>query len=134
MNNKVEQYQTEAVLGEMGRLTVTTKALTHLQRQAAKSTPVSCALRIGMKKAGCSGVKYTLDYVNSAEKDDEVIVITPDFSIFVAATVWPYVHGSVIDYVQEGVNGRLKLNNPNETGGCGCGESVYFGDGPEGRL
>jgi Fe-S cluster assembly iron-binding protein IscA len=36
-----------------------------------------------------------------------------------------------VDYVQEGVNGRLKLNNPNETGGCGCGESVYFGDEPK---
>jgi iron-sulfur cluster assembly protein len=131
MSNKVEQYQTEAVLGEMGRLTVTAKALAHLQRQAAKFTPVSVALRIGMKKAGCSGVKYTLDYVSQAEKDDEVIAIIPDFSIFVAATAWPYVRGSVIDYVQEGVNGRLKLNNPNETGGCGCGESVYFGDGPE---
>lgn len=126
MSHKVEQYQTEAVLGVIGRLTVTAKALTHLQKQAAKLTPVSCALRIGMKKAGCSGLKYTLDYVNSAEKDDEIIIITPDFSIFVAATAWPYVQGSVIDYVQEGVNGRLKLNNPNETGGCGCGESVYF--------
>ncbi len=131
MNKKVEQYQTEAVLGVVGRLTVTSKALAHLQRQAAKLTPPSVALRIGMKKAGCSGVKYTLDYVTQAEQDDEVIAITPDFSIFVAAAAWPYVHGSIIDYVQEGLNGRLKLNNPNETGGCGCGESVYFGDGPE---
>jgi iron-sulfur cluster assembly protein len=130
MNNKVEQYQTETVLGVIGRLTVTTKALSHLQRQAAKLTPPSIALRIGMKKAGCSGVKYTLDYVSNAEKDDEIIAITPNFSIFVAATAWSYVQGSVIDYVQEGVNGRLKLNNPNETGGCGCGESVYFGDEP----
>lgn len=123
---KVEQYQPEAVLGEMGRLTVTTKALVHLQRQAAKSSPANCALRIGMKKAGCSGVKYTFDYVNQAEKNDEIVAITPDFSIFVVASAWPYIQGSVIDYVQEGVNGRLKLNNPHETGGCGCGESVYF--------
>ncbi len=128
--NDVKQYQTGAVFGAIGRLTVTEKALGHLQRQAAKCTPVSSALRIGMKKAGCSGVKYTLDYVHQAEKEDEVIAISPNFSIFVAATAWAYVQGSVIDYVQEGVNGRLKLNNPNETGGCGCGESVYFGDVP----
>lgn len=124
---KVEQYQPEAVLGVVGRLTVTAKALAHLQRQAQKQTPASTALRIDMKKAGCSGSKYTLDYVSAPENDDEVIVITADFSIFVALKAWSYVQGSVIDYVQEGVNGRLKLINPNETGSCGCGESVYFG-------
>ncbi len=125
--SKIEQYQPEAVLGVVGRLTVTAKALAHLQRQAQKQTPTSSALRIDMKKAGCSGSKYTLDYVYESQKDDETIVITPDFSIFVAMDAWVKVQGSVIDYVQEGVNGRLKLINPNETGSCGCGESVYFG-------
>lgn len=125
--DKVTQYQPETVWGVVGRLTVTTKALAHLERQAQKQTPPSTALRIGMKKAGCSGSKYTLDYVDAPEKDDEVIALTADFSIFVALTAWPYVQGSVIDYVQEGVNGRLKLINPNEVGSCGCGESVYFG-------
>lgn len=125
--NKVEQYQPAAVLGVLGRLTVSATALAHLERQAQKQTPMSTALRIDMKKAGCSGSKYTLDYVHTPEEGDEVIVITPTFSIFVAADAWPKVQGSVIDYVQEGVNGRLKLMNPNETGSCGCGESVYFG-------
>ncbi len=123
----VKHYQPEKVLGEVGRLTVTALAFAHLQKQAAKITPIAPALRIDTKKAGCSGVKYTLEYVDHAEIEDETIVIDQSFSIFVAKDAWPYVRGSVIDYVQEGLNGRLKLNNPNETGACGCGESVYFG-------
>lgn len=125
--SKIEQYQPAAVFGVVGHLTVTAKALAHLQHQAQKQTPVSHALRIDMKKAGCSGSKYTLDYVDESQQDDEIIAITPDFSIFIATKAWPKVQGSVIDYVQEGLNGRLKLINPNETGSCGCGESVYFG-------
>jgi iron-sulfur cluster assembly protein len=125
--NDVKHYQTESVLGEVGRLTVTAQAFAHLQKQAEKITPIAQALRIDTKKAGCSGVKYTLDYVEHAEAEDEIIVVDKAFSIFVAKDAWPYVRGSVIDYVQEGLNGRLKLSNPNETGSCGCGESVYFG-------
>lgn len=125
--SKIQEYQPEAMLGEAGRLTVTKTALAHLQRQAQKQQPVSKALRIDMKKAGCSGSKYIFNYVETSQPDDEVITLTPEFSIFIAATIWPKIQGSVIDYVQEGVNGHLKLMNPNETGACGCGESVYFG-------
>ena len=125
--SKIQEYQPEAMLGEVGRLTVTKMALAHLQRQAQKQTPVGKALRIDMKKAGCSGSKYTLDYVDAPESGDEVIVLNADFSVFIAKDAWPKIQGSIIDYIQEGVNGRLKLMNPNETGACGCGESVYFG-------
>ncbi len=125
--SKIQEYQPEETLGEVGRLTVTQTALAHLQRQAQKQKPVSKALRIEMKKAGCSGSKYIFDYVEAPQQDDEVIVLTPEFSIVVAANAWSKIQGSIIDYVQEGVNGRLKLMNPNETSACGCGESVYFG-------
>ena len=125
--SKIQEYQPEAMLGEVGRLSVTKTALAHLQRQAQKQKPMGKALRIDMKKAGCSGSKYIFDYVEAPQPGDEVIVLNPEFSIFVAKDVWLKIQGSTIDYVQEGVNGRLKLMNPNETGACGCGESVYFG-------
>ncbi len=122
-----DTYQALPLKGVNARLLVTDKALTHLKKQAAKLNTGCTALRIDVKKAGCSGMKYSLDYVKEALEKDETIIIDDEFSIHVAELAWSYVKGSIIDLVQEGLNARLKLENPNEKGSCGCGESVFFG-------
>jgi iron-sulfur cluster assembly protein len=80
-------------------------------------------VRIGVKKGGCAGMEYTLDYASEKEPLDEVvedrgvmILIDPKAILFLL--------GTEIDYVTEKLSSRFVFNNPNQTDACGCGESV----------
>ena len=82
-------------------------------------------VRIGIKGGGCVGYEYVLDYADSVHDDDHIldfgkfiIVVTPD-SI-------PYLQGSTLDYVTEGLNAQFKFANPNVEMACGCGVSIGF--------
>jgi iron-sulfur cluster assembly protein len=79
-------------------------------------------LRLGIRKTGCSGFAYVIDYADEIEPDDAVfedkgvtVVINPDSLA--------YLDGSVVDFMREGFSESFKFNNPNEKDRCGCGES-----------
>jgi iron-sulfur cluster assembly protein len=79
-------------------------------------------LRIGVKRTGCSGWAYTIDYADSIEandrvfEQDEVKVIVDDKSL-------QLIDGTEVDFVKDGLNEAFKFRNPNVKGECGCGES-----------
>jgi iron-sulfur cluster assembly accessory protein len=99
----------------------TAAALTHIKKEIKKHQALG--LRLGVKKAGCSGYKYVIDYVHKAEPSDRVISIEDDLTVYIDATVLPKVYGVKIDYIREGLNGSIKFDNPNASAQCGCGES-----------
>lgn len=79
-------------------------------------------LRLGVRKTGCSGLAYVIDYADAVEADDTVLedkgvkmVINPSSLI--------YLDGSVVDFTREGFNEEFRFSNPNEKDRCGCGES-----------
>ena len=81
-------------------------------------------IRIGVKTTGCSGLAYTLEYVD--EYTDEVGVTNfaqPDFVVLVDAKSLVYLDGLIIDWVRNGLNEGFDFRNPNERDRCGCGES-----------
>lgn len=84
--------------------------------------PNAIGLRLGVKDAGCSSKKYVTDYVEHQQAKDTVFH-DKNITLFVAAEDLPFVAGTEIDYVQNGLNHMLKFNNPNVTSECGCGES-----------
>jgi len=47
--------------------------------------------------------------------------------VAVAKDAVKFVRNTEIDYVQEGINGVIKYNNPNVVDECGCGESFNIG-------
>jgi|TARA_B110000116_G_C16250627_1_gene322140 iron-sulfur cluster assembly protein len=79
-------------------------------------------IRIGIKDAGCSGFEYTFDYDNEILEKDKV----SNNIIVVGEAAQPYLEGSTLDWIKEGVNERFKIINPNESSQCGCGVSVQF--------
>lgn len=81
------------------------------------------AVRLSVKKTGCSGLSYVIDYVQSPEVQDIEERIVDDYWIYIDKKSYPYLKGIRIDYVKQGLNQKLVFNNPNQTGQCGCGES-----------
>jgi iron-sulfur cluster assembly protein len=79
-------------------------------------------LRIGVKKTGCSGYAYLIDYADSIASDD-VVFQDNGVKVIVDAKSLNFIDGTEVDFVQEGMNQAFKFRNPNVKGECGCGES-----------
>ncbi len=79
-------------------------------------------LRVGVRKTGCSGYAYVIDYADSVESDD-VIFEDGGVSVIVDATSLALIDGTEVDFVKEGINEAFRFRNPNIKGECGCGES-----------
>ena len=87
-------------------------------------TPVK-GVRVGVKNAGCAGMAYTMDYVAEAPAGDDHVAehgidvwIDPKASLFLL--------GTVMDYTEGKMSSGFTFTNPNQTGECGCGESVQL--------
>lgn len=102
-------------------ITVTDKAAKHF-RQQAESRGLS-AVRISLKESGCTGFKYVIDEVNGPEENDLDVSLDNGLHVYVDSKHLGAIRGTVIDYVREGLNQNLVLNNPNVKDECGCGES-----------
>lgn len=109
-------------------------------KQAVTMTPTAIAqiarlmkrdgttgLRIGVKKGGCAGMEYTMDYVSELNPHDEVIR-EGDACVMIAPMAQMFLFGTEIDYETSLLESGFKFNNPNVVDACGCGESIKFAD------
>lgn len=81
-------------------------------------------LCFSVKKSGCNGYKYMLDFIDKPSSEDDLVLINDQqFKLYVTQQALPYVNGTEIDCVTEGVNKVIKFINPNSSAECGCGES-----------
>jgi len=102
-------------------ISLTERAAGHLRAQLAKRAGVA-GVRLGVQAAGCSGMRYRLDYAASFEPGDKVFE-SAGVRIAVAPESLPFVQGTRLDFVTEGLAWRLRFDNPNVRQTCGCGES-----------
>jgi len=79
-------------------------------------------LRVGVKTTGCSGLAYKLEYVDAAHPEDHTFE-SHGVKVFVDPKSLPYIDGTELDFVREGLNEGFRFNNPNVKSECGCGES-----------
>lgn len=84
-------------------------------------------LRIGVKKGGCAGMEYTMDYIDTIDPNDE-IVEQDGAIVMIAPMAQMFLFGTEIDYETSLLESGFKFNNPNVTEACGCGESIKFKD------
>jgi iron-sulfur cluster assembly protein len=81
-------------------------------------------IRLGVKTTGCSGLAYTLEYVDEYKAEVGVTNFAqPDFCVLVDAKSLAYMDNMTIDWVRNGLNEGFEFQNPNERDKCGCGES-----------
>jgi len=79
-------------------------------------------LRIGIRKTGCSGYAYIIDYADAIEPADSVFEDS-GVTVVVDNDSLKLIDGTRVDFVKEGLNEAFKFRNPNVKGECGCGES-----------
>jgi iron-sulfur cluster assembly protein len=96
-------------------------AASHIAAQLARH-PGAVAVRLAVAPAGCSGLRYRLAPTETIAEGDTVFE-SGGVRIAIDALSLPYLQGSRIDLVQEGLARRLRYDNPNVSQSCGCGES-----------
>ena len=82
-------------------------------------------LRIGVKKGGCAGMEYTMEYADAVKPTDEVID-DKGVRILVDPKAVLFLLGTEMDFRTEQLSSQFVFNNPNQTSACGCGESVQL--------
>ena len=105
-------------------LTLTEKAAAEVRNFMAeeKVSPETAGLRIGVLPGGCSGFRYSLN-IEEKPADDDIVIETAGVHCFVDAFSAQYLNGVTLDYKSNFQESGFAFENPNSTGGCGCGSS-----------
>jgi iron-sulfur cluster assembly protein len=82
-------------------------------------------VRVGVKNAGCAGMAYTLDYVTEPVAGDDHVA-DKGVEVFVEPKATLFLLGTVMDFEETKMSSGFTFKNPNQTGACGCGESVQL--------
>jgi iron-sulfur cluster assembly protein len=104
-------------------VTMTDKAAAQIAKLMGKEGHKG--LRIGVKKGGCAGMEYTMEYVDDVDPHDEVVE-QGGARVMIAPMAQMFLFGTQIDYEVGLLESGFKFNNPNVTEACGCGESIKF--------
>lgn len=79
-------------------------------------------LRVEVKKGGCSGLSYKMNFENELKAGDKVFEHFGE-KVVVDGQSFLYLIGMTLDY-SGGLNGRgFIFENPNASKSCGCGSS-----------
>jgi iron-sulfur cluster assembly protein len=104
---------------------LTEAAAERIKAVMAKADHPVAGLRVGVKNGGCAGMSYTMEFADAANPLDEVVedkgvrlLIDPKAVLFLL--------GTEMDYKIDKLSAQFVFNNPNQTGACGCGESVQL--------
>lgn len=85
-------------------------------------------LKFGIIGGGCSGFQYHWEIYDEEQDhfEGDEVVDYGSFKLYVDNYSLPYLAGTTVDFVTDLQGSRVEIQNPNTTGGCGCGESVMF--------
>ena len=104
-------------------MTLTERAAARVKDIISRSDTPVAALRVGVKKGGCAGMEYTMDYAAEAAPGDEVVE-DKGVKVLIDPKAVLFLLGTEMDYVTEKLTSRFVFNNPNQKSACGCGESI----------
>ena len=104
-------------------VSITDKAAAQIAKLMGQDA--SQGLRIGVKKGGCAGMEYTMEYVSEVDPMDEVVE-QDGARVMIAPMAQMFLFGTEIDYEVSLLESGFKFRNPNVVDACGCGESIKF--------
>jgi iron-sulfur cluster assembly protein len=103
------------------KVSLTEAAARHITRYLARRGK-GVGVRLGVKTTGCSGLAYKIEFADEIAPED-IVFEERGVKILVDPKSLPYIDGTELDFVREGLGEGFKFNNPNERDRCGCGES-----------
>ena len=106
-------------------VSLTENAARQIQKQLV-TRGKGIGLVLNVKKSGCSGYAYSLDYADTLNENDTIFE-NHGVKVIIPESALEFVDGIELDYRREGINEAFKFNNPNVKGTCGCGESFSVG-------
>ena len=112
-------------------VTLTDAAAERVKAIMARSEKPVAGLRVGVKKGGCAGMEYTMEYAAEAGPHDEV-VDEKGVRILIDPSAILFLLGTEMDYKTDRLTSGFVFNNPNQTSACGCGTSVEIRAAKEG--
>jgi len=99
-----------------------TEAAANRVKSFLSSRGHGAGLRLGVRKTGCSGFAYVINYADDIQPDD-LIFEDHGVKVFVDPASLSLIDGTQVDFVKQGLNEAFRFRNPNVRGECGCGES-----------
>jgi iron-sulfur cluster assembly protein len=104
---------------------LTERAANRIKAMMAAGGAGAAGLRVGLKKGGCAGMEYTMEWAAEKAPFDEVVEQNGAMVLIDPKAVM-YLLGSEMDYLTDKLSSQFVFNNPNQTSSCGCGESVHL--------
>src|ERR1700751_2058779 len=104
---------------------LTDSAAARVKELAGRADSEIIGLRVGIKNGGCAGQSYTVEYAHEVRPTDEVVE-DKGVKILVDPKAVLFLLGTEMDYKTDKMQSQFIFNNPNQTGACGCGESVQL--------
>ena len=102
-------------------ITLTEKAANKVKAQL-EHRGIGLGIRAGVRTTGCSGLAYTIEFVDVPNSED-LSFVSHGVHVFVDPKSLAYLEGVEMDWVRNGLNEGFDFQNPNERDRCGCGES-----------
>ena len=106
-------------------MSLTDAAVERINEIIGDSDRPVAGVRVGVKNAGCAGMAYTLAYVSEPVKGDDHIE-EKGVHVYVEPKATLFLLGTVMDFEEGKMSSGFSFKNPNQTGECGCGESVQL--------
>jgi len=104
---------------------LTEAAAARVRELTARADSEIVGLRVGVKNGGCAGMSYTVEYAHDIRPTDEVVE-DKGVKILVDPKAVLFLLGTEMDFKVDKMAAQFVFNNPNQTGACGCGESVQL--------
>lgn len=104
---------------------LTEAAASRVKELSSRADSDIVGLRVGIKNGGCAGQSYTVEYAHEVRPNDEVVE-DKGVKVLVDPKAVLFLLGTEMDYKADKMQAQFIFNNPNQTGACGCGESVQL--------
>ncbi len=106
-------------------ITITDAAAEQVRNLLEQRGKPSEGVRVGVKKGGCSGLEYVIEYADDVQQFEEIIE-DKGVKVLIDPKAIMYLIGSEMDFIENKLKSGFVFNNPNEKGKCGCGESFHI--------
>ena len=102
---------------------ITPLAASRINDLILSKNPTPLGLRIGIRKRGCNGLSFTMNYVMDIIVKDIIVKADNGVLIYIDPSAIFNIIGTVMDWKEDEISSEFTFLNPKSKGSCGCGES-----------